>query len=224
MRLGLFREKIFIMGNVTDSNYYYKETKKFQTKRDVLCKEMNTPLHNFLYISRFSPEKNLFFLLKCFRDVQQSGEVNGRGLILIGNSPQKKEIERYIRNNNIENIFLPGFKQREEIPKYLAISDVFILPSISEPWGLVVNEAMVAGLPVLVSRKCGCYPDLVREGVNGFSFDPCKINELSDLIKQIAHGRFNLSAMGKESLKIIRRYSPKRATETILNTIKFVIK
>lgn len=98
------------------------------------------------------------------------------------------------------------------------------MPNISETWGLVVNEAMAAGLPVLVSRKCGCYPNLVREGISGFLFDPYKINELCDLIKKISQGWFNLSAMGKKSLKIIRRYLPKKATETILNTIKFVIK
>jgi len=212
------------MGNVTDNNYYYKETEKFQTKRDVLRKEMNALLHNFLYIGRFSPEKNLLFLLKCLKNAQESEALNNWGLILVGGGPQKKEVENFIRDNNIENVFLPGFKQREEIPKYLAISDVFILPSISEPWGLVVNEAMAAGLPVLVSRKCGCYPDLVREGINGFSFDPYNINELSDLIKQILQERFNLSTMGRESLKIIRRYTPKKAAEIILSTIKFVNK
>ena len=93
------------------------------------------------------------------------------------------------------------------------------MPNISETRGLVVNEAMAAGLPVLVSRKGGCYPSLIREGINRFLFDPHKINELSDLIKKISQGWFNLSAMGKESLKIIRKYSPKKATKTILNTI-----
>ena len=221
--LGLSRGKIFIMGNVTDNDYYYKETKKFRVKKEILCKEMNIPPRNFLYIGRFSPEKNLLFLLKSFRRISRSEKVRSWGLILVGDGPQKKEIENFIRDNNIENVFLPGFKQKEEIPKYLAVSDVFILPSVSESWGLVVNEAMAAGLPVLVSRKCGCYPDLIEEGVNGFSFDPYNVNELSKLMKEISQGRFDLSSMGKESLKKVKRYTPEKAVEVILDTINFVI-
>ncbi len=122
------------------------------------------------------------------------------------------------------NVFIPGFKQKDEIPKFFAVSDVLILPSISEPWGLVVNEAMAAGLPVLVSRKCGCYPDIVKDNENGFSFDPFDKNELFGFMKEIVNGKIDLKKMGESSLKIIKDYTPERAAEIVVKTAELVHK
>ena len=66
------------------------------------------------------------------------------------------------------------------------IITAFVHASASEQWGLVVNEAMAAGLPVIVSERCGCAPDLVREGVNGLTFDPCDVAELAGLMERVA--------------------------------------
>jgi len=220
VKLGAKKDRISMVGNNTDNDFYYNETMKWRKTRDTLCQEYAMPAHNFLYIGRFSPEKNIIHLLEAYKKIGN----NNWGLILVGNGPQKKEIENYIQKHKIRNVFLPGFKQKEEIPQYLAISDVFVLPSISEPWGLVVNEAMAAGLPVLVSRKCGCYPDIVKDGENSFSFDPYKIEELYGLMRNVVEGKYNLEAMGKASLDIIKDYTPEKAAEVIKNTIEFVLK
>ena len=142
---------------------------------------------------------------------------------MIGDGPQSEEITNYIERNNIKNVFSPGFQQKEDIPKFLAVSDVFILPSTSEPWGLVVNEAMAAGLPILVSKRCGCYPDLIKESINGFSFDPFDDTELFGLMKDITDGKHNLLSMGKASLEIIKDYTLEKAAKVISETIEFVL-
>jgi len=113
---------------------------------------------NIIYVGRFSKEKNLLFLLSAYKKLN----TDDWGFILVGNGPQYQKLNDFINKNSICNVFLPGFKQKGEIPQYLAVSDVFILASISEPWGLVVNEAMAAGLPVLISKRCGCYSDLIK--------------------------------------------------------------
>jgi len=224
VELGLSKEKIFAMGNVTKNDFFYKETRKFRAKRSFLIKKMNILPYNFLYIGRFSKEKNIFFLLECFKNAQKSIEMDDWGLILIGNGPQKEGITDFINKNSIKNIFFTGYKQREEVPKYLALSDILILPSISEPWGLVVNEAMAAGLPILISKKCGSYPDLIIEGENGYSFDPYNVDELTNLIMKTVQKRFALSNMSKESLKIIANYTPEKAAKVMLSAIKYVQK
>ena len=84
----------------------------------------------------------------------------------------------------MEDVLLPGFKQYPELPLYYGLAGAFVLPSLTEPWGLVVNEAMAAGLPVVVSDRCGCASDLVRPGENGFAFDPCDIEQLAALLGQ----------------------------------------
>jgi len=75
------------------------------------------------------------------------------------------------------NVHLPGFKQYEELPVYYALAKAFVHPSTTEQWGLVVNEAIASGLPVIVSERCGCVPELV--GDNGFTFDPLNEDELT---------------------------------------------
>jgi len=222
LKLGARKDSIFIIGNTTDNLFYYNETLKWREKRSVLCREYKLSPNNFLYIGRFSAEKNIIFLLDAYKKATEGG--NNWGLILVGNGPQKSDVEHYIKKFNLRNVFLPGFKQKHEIPKFLAVSDVLVLPSVSEPWGLVVNEAMAAGLPVLVSRKCGCYPDLVKDGENGFSFDPFDINQLVSLMKGIIDGKINLKRMGENSLGIIRDYTPDKAAEIIVNTIKLLLR
>ncbi len=221
VKLGMNKNRIFIKGNTSDNAFYYNETMKQKVKRKLLCDQFGIPFRNFLYIGRFSPEKNILTLLEAYRRLKADG--SDWGLILVGNGPQKSEVESYIQRHSIKDVFLPGFKQKEEIPVYLAVSDVFILPSISEPWGLVVNEAMAAGLPVLVSKRCGCYPDLIKEGFNGFSFDPFNIQELYILMKNVVEGKYDLESMGKASLDIIKDYTPENAAKIIVETIKFVI-
>lgn len=221
IKLGMKRNKIFIKGNTTDNFFYYVETKRLKARKEILCKEFSIPSRNFLYIGRFSKEKNIFHLLEAYKRIK--GKNCNWGLILVGNGPLSEDIEFYIRRHAVRNVFMPGFEQRKQIPQYLAVSDVFILPSISEPWGLVVNEAMAAGLPVLVSKRCGCYPDLVKKGVNGYSFDPFDHDELFCLMKTIVEGKHDLLKMGKASLKIIKDYTPEKAAKIIAQTILFVL-
>jgi len=163
--LGLKPEKIFIKKGTgpVDVSFYQKEVSRIKNNKIEICNRLGVPYKNFLYVGRFSPEKNIIYLLKCFKKIQEEG-VKDWGMILVGNGPQRKEIENIIKERKIKNIFLPGFIQKEELPFYYALADCFILPSISEPWGLVVSEAMACGLPVLVSDRCGCYPDIVHDG------------------------------------------------------------
>jgi glycosyltransferase involved in cell wall biosynthesis len=220
IKLGAKKDRVFIVGNNTDNSFYYRETLKWRGKRDILRQEYKILPNNFLYVGRFSAEKNILFLLDAYKRAVEGND--NWGLILVGNGPQKLDIEHYIEKFNVRNVFLPGFKQKDEIPKFFAMSDVFILPSTSETWGLVVNEAMAAGLPVLVSRKCGCYPDLIKESENGFSFDPYDRNQLVSLLKAIIDNQVDLKRMGEVSLRIIEDYTPEKAADIILNTIKFL--
>lgn len=223
--LGMKLENTFIMKGVggVDLELYERDVAKFRMDRIKICNQLGVSSRNFLYVGRFSPEKNIMFLLEAYKRLKDE-RVKEWGLILVGDGPQKEEVESFISENKINDILLAGFKQPEEIPLYYAISDVFILPSISEPWGLVVNEAMAAGIPVLVSRRCGCYPDLIKEGVNGFSFDPFNREELYGLMKNVVEGKYNLEAMGEASIDIIKEYSPERAAKVIAETIEFVLR
>ena len=226
IRLGAKSENIFIMRGVGGVNLSLYQTAVLEGRKNKieLCNKLGVPCRNyFLYVGRFSPEKNLLFLLKTYEKLKNKERTDNWGLILVGDGPQRKEIESFIKDNGIKNVFFPGFIQKEKLPYFYAISDVFVLPSISETWGLVVDEAMVSGLPALVSNQCGCYPDIVRDGINGFSFDPFNENELFGFMKDIVKGKYDLEAMGKASLKIIKEYTPEKVAEVFKKAINFVI-
>jgi glycosyltransferase involved in cell wall biosynthesis len=105
---------------------------------------------------------------------------------------------------------MPGFKQYEELPHYYAHAGAFIHASTTEQWGLVVNEAMASGLPVLVSNRCGCAADLVKEGENGWTFDPRNEEQMADGMRRISADDEVRFAMGSRSREIIRRWGPDR--------------
>jgi len=174
----------------------------------------------FLYVGRFSPEKNLLLLLEAYaryRDIHAEG---AWGLVLVGNGPERQALETFVQAKHLPDIVLVGFRQIEELAELYALAGCLILPSLSEPWGLVVNEAMASGLPVLVSERCGCVPELVHQGLNGYVFDPLAVDELARLMAQMASKRVDLEAMGKESRQIISLYSPEVWAQSLADCIK----
>ena len=106
-------------------------------------------------------------------------------LVLLGGGTdeQTKLIQSVIQKTGIEGrIHCPGFVTYDKISHWYAAASAFVHPALSEQWGLVVNEAMAAGLPILLSNTCGCHPELLDEGVNGFGIDP---NSSADMTNKI---------------------------------------
>lgn len=127
---------------------------------------------NFIYVGRLSPEKNLLFTIDAFRDCPDLK------LNIVGYGPQEAEL----RENVPDNVNFLGGIDNDKLSKIYQQNDVFILPSISEPWGLVVEEALNNGLPLLLSNRVGCAEELLIEGVNGYSF---KYDDKQSLLKAV---------------------------------------
>ena len=104
---------------------------------------------------------------------------------------------------------------------YYGLASAFILPSTTEQWGLVVNEAMASGLPVLVSNRCGCAAELVKEGSNGYTFNPLEIGEIADLMLNIGAAGVDRSAMGQKSREIIANWSPDLFGRNLTNAANY---
>jgi glycosyltransferase involved in cell wall biosynthesis len=138
-------------------------------------------------------------------------EFDLRHLVLLGDGPLRSALQsQALALGLYDEVHFPGFRQYAELPAYYGLADAFIHPSSTEQWGLVVNEAMASGLPVLVSNRCGCAPDLVQEGRNGFTFDPANVDQLASLMLKLSAPSFHPSAklMGQESRRIVARFGP----------------
>ena len=203
IELGLCENKIVIKPNVTDSNLF----------RITTSKHTFTKKYNFIYVGRFSEEKNLLSLLEAFKKAKNNDILNDWGLVLVGSGGQEKELKEYIKVNKIQNVEFTGFVDKNELAKYYTASTVFILPSISEPWGLVANEAMSCAKPVIISSQCGCSLDLVDN--NGYIFDPWNQEELSEIMTNYIIGDVDIEKQSLKSLNIIKKFTPQYAASKI---------
>ena len=127
------------------------------------------------------------------------------------NEHRKLAINGYLSSDGVLSVHFVG---KEDISSYYVNSKVFVLPSKSEPWGLVVNEAMMCGLPVVVSSHCGCSLDLV-DG-NGYVFKPNNTNSLSSILESYMRNDNDISAQRELSLSIISQYTPDIAASKLV--------
>ncbi|WP_031527260.1 glycosyltransferase family 4 protein [Dyadobacter crusticola] len=178
----------------------------------------------FVYVGRLAPEKNLEMLIRAFAEIQKPEiAVSMWELLLVGDGPARGALETLAQKLGVDEkvIFAGGFPWYE-VPGWLAQSDVLILPSKSEPWGLVVNEAMVCGMPVIVSNKCGCAPDLVGNAGNGFTFNPENQKELETAMLFFVRNPGKIAEMGAVSLEKIKPFSSEKVAEEMVKTYKIL--
>ena len=128
-------------------------------------------------------------------------------LLIIGDGEERAAVEARIRDSGQDGILMLGFRNQHELPQFFDLCDIFVLPSVHEPWGLVVNEVMNAGRPVIVSDAVGCQPDLVQDAVNGCVFPARDVDALTDALRRALHSPKQLARMGRESLRIVHDYS-----------------
>lgn len=196
-------------------NEYFAEQADYHRER-TQRRDWNLPERFFLYVGRLSAEKNLAALIDAFAAYRQQG--GSLSLVLVGDGPQASALRRQAEQLGVaEHVVFAGLKDSREIGPYYAFAEWFVLPSLLDPWGLVVNEAMAAGLPVLVSDRCGCSDDLVEDGHNGFRFDPTQQTALLQaLLRTSELTALQRAAMAEKSREIISRYSPRLWAEEVV--------
>ena len=156
-----------------------------------------------LYSGRLIQEKSLFDLIDAFKLVQDPN----KKLAIVGDGQLRKELEDYSAARCPDSNEFFGFKNRQEIMKFHAIADALVLPSKQETWGIVVNEAMCFGLPILVSDQVGASEDMVCDGDNGFVFPHGDIDALAMKLQSLSDlGNQGRKAMGDSSLRIVTRW------------------
>jgi len=218
-------QQIFEKYDIVDNDYFFKESQSFQGKCDEsLRSKLNIPNGPFfLASSRFIPRKNIDGLIMAF-ELYRKNHSSPWDLVILGDGPLMPELKKMIIDRGIKGVYLPGFRQIEELPAYYGLASVFIHPAHNEPWGLVVNEAMASGLPVLGTHATGAAADLVVDDVNGYRFNSRSVTQLSELMGKISSNSNRLIEMGKASLDIIKRFSPLDFGKNLYSASQFVFK
>ena len=204
--LGINENNVFIRGNFSHLQFEKYVMPEFLSRAKRL-----------LYIGRFSEEKNILTLINAFIDYLKVKSSNYK-LILVGDGPLKQRFIDFVKDSGFkDNIEFKNHQNPDTLIAYYLNSRVFVLPSFSEPWGQVINEAIHFGLPIIISEKCGSVEDLCNED-NSKIFNPHKQQELTDIFVDLLEDEESLTKMSTASLKKIQDNS---STDLIKKQVDF---
>lgn len=224
---GVSDEKLFFIPYAVDNERYIAANQELKDRKHELRKELGIGKNDvaILFVGKMIEKKRPMDLLYAYQrlmtdDKRLKEKIN---LLYVGDGILRGELENYVKNYNLQNVHFIGFKNQNELPKYYAMADIFVLPSgIGETWGLVVNEAMCFGLPVIVSDIVGCGRNLVKNGENGYIFSLGDIEKLSEYLKELINNSKQRKLFGEKSSEIINNYTHEKDIEGILKVLNLL--
>lgn len=218
-KLGMPPDQIVTGCDIVDNEHFSRGAQAARVSDSSLRKQLELPDRFFLAVNRLIPEKNVDSILMAYAAYRAKGAAGDWKLVIVGDGPLRDELLELVRTYHIESsVCFVSPQTYDAMPRYYALASALILASVQETWGFVVNEAMACGIPVIVSERCGCSPDLVHDGKNGFTFPPNDTNRLAEIMIDLASGDGDLVAMGMQGRKIIDNWTLMRFVES-LNTV-----
>jgi len=237
VELGMPAERIFTGYDVVDNAYFTRRALEIRNSKLEIQKKYALPENYFLASARFIDKKNLAALIRAYAEYRQRSfasakttadtEAGGNALwdlVLLGDGPLREALNSQLSTLNLHaHVHLPGFKPYDELPVYYALANAFVHASTTEQWGLVVNEAVASGLPVIVSDRCGCVPELVNG--NGFTFDPFDERQLAErLLKMASLSNDERRILGEASYTISANFAPERFGQGLEQAVTVAMK
>ena len=202
--LGVQEDRLSMVPYAVNNSYFMREVDRFQ-KNPALRREIGLPELKpiILFASKLTAGKRPIDLMSAFHQIRSEGI--DASLVFVGSGELEPVLKDYAQRHKLEDVYFFGFQNQSNLPRYYAIADVFVLPSQNEPWGLVLNEAMCAALPLIVSSEIGAVSDLVVDGRNGLLFKAGDVNELAEQLSVLLRSTAR-KEMGRESLRIINKW------------------
>jgi len=211
-------DKIFIAPNAVDNDLFRSSAEQIRKDADANRQKLGLPKRYVLFVGRLVSEKGVFDLLEAYAELEEPlrQEV---GLVFVGDGPASQELEKRAMKVCPGNIKFAGFVHREQLPAYYALAEMLVLPTYTDTWGLVVNEAMACGLAVIVSEAAGCSRDLVKEGWNGRIIVPHNIASITSGMRDLAMQPEVCATMGAHSLLHITQFSPREWSRAVTGAV-----
>ncbi len=217
--MGFPEDRIVFGVDVVDNDYFLRKSEEARTNNENGRASKKLPKNYFLFVGRFLLRKGLETLMKAYTNYRQQAGQNPWDVVLVGDGKHLDSIRCLSRD--IPGIIFTGPQFSDSLCQHYALARALIVPSISDPWGLVVNEGMASGLPVIVSRGCGSAKTLVQEGENGWTFEPGDDETLTELmIRASSLPSDALREMGRKSQSIISEWSLDRFADGVLRAIE----
>lgn len=180
--------------------------RELKALRRELVMEPGAPV--ILFASKLQERKQAHHLLLAYGElIRGKAPEHQPYLVMVGDGDQRPRLETMASSSEFTRVRFAGFQNQSALPRFFALADVFVLPSRAEPWGLIVNEAMASGCPVVVSSDVGCHRDLVTEGVEGFVYPEGDIPALTDALRSVLADPAKAQAMGRAAQRRVQECS-----------------
>jgi glycosyltransferase involved in cell wall biosynthesis len=218
--MGVPEEKIFLVPYSVDNERYIEAARLARSRRAEIRNRYQVPADRpaVLYAAKFMSRKRPYDLLEAARRLKADA-CRPFTIVMAGSGELEGELRAFCAQQALDHVVFTGFVNQSELPALYAASDLFVLPSEDEPWGLAVNEAMCAGLPVVVSREVGCVADLVRDGVNGFAPAAGDIDGLARALRLLIEDEGLRLRQGQASLDRMRQWGYRHCLEGIRSAL-----
>lgn len=199
---------VFPIPYAVDNVFFQQRCRAAAATREQLRQELQLEPGRpvILFASKLLHRKRCIDLIEAYLQLIDGSSLRPY-LLIIGDGEERPRIEARLRQADAREVRMLGFRNQSELPRYYDLCDVFVLPSIHEPWGLVVNEVMNAGRAVIVSDEAGCQPDLVADGENGVVFPARNISALADALQRVLQDPGRCRQMGAQSLRRIQAFT-----------------
>lgn len=212
---GVPKEKIFLMPNAIDNDALATRARALPEAlelRRALGLSPERPV--ILFVGRMIAVKSLDTLLDAYEGLSPDGRTEPHPyLVLVGEGEQASRLRARAAGFGWKSILFVGFKTPLEILPFYKMCDVFVLPSLSETWGIVVNEAMNFGRAVVVSDRVGCAADLIHQGENGYVFAAGDAPALANALRLTLADAERCRQMGQRSAALIDKWSYRETVE-----------
>lgn len=211
----IFNQYLTVDNKLIDKMYINRNNyrRKIREKLNINNKEKVV-----LFSGRLIEIKNIEIIINAISNIKEKDKIT---FLITGGGELKETLLRLAEKEKVKIHITDFLEKQEELFEYYFAADVLVLPSIDEAWGLVVNEAMNVGMPIIVSHLCGCSLDLVKDGHNGYVFDPYDVNSLKNKLNKILFSD-DMDRMGKVSKEIIGNWTMEKSKvmlEKILDVI-----
>lgn len=217
---GVAREKMFWTPYCVD-NRFFAQARQTALREQIRGQLGFLPAQRvLLFCGKLIPLKRFIDVIQAFAKLRERERY---GLLVIGDGPLRAEWEERVRQERLRGVQFVGFKNQSELPAFYGAGDCLIVPSSRETWGLVVNEAMNLGLPIIASDQVGCGPDLVRAGENGYVYPVGDTQALAERIDTLFASEETRSAMGERSRQIVDEYSVEANVQGIWKALLFAL-
>jgi glycosyltransferase involved in cell wall biosynthesis len=213
-------ERIFMAPYAVDNDYFIDQVENQRINKKEIKASLGIPFEIpiVLCVAAMVPKKRQQDLVEAMAVIDKPAR-----LVLVGHGPLMEQM-REICQQRLPDTILTGFINQSQLPRYYAIADLFVLPSLWDEFGLVVNEAMCAGLPVIASDGVAASRDLIHPGENGYTFPPQDVTCLTEKLTSLLVDTDQREEFGIRSRQRIASWSYDQTVQGILEGLEFAVK